>query len=164
MIRVASSSNYVDGCTDINEGPDVPMNDDDKDKRVIVRALQESLGELADDPDIAEATQRLLDCKVLLPSFFYYDNSKNSVITRNSCEATLHLNVSDSTTELDRRIDMDVDALLAELASATEQTNLSTSSQSAVTSSAWSYTKALRPSILTTVEALPKFWLICNGR
>jgi Organic solute transporter Ostalpha len=154
MISVASSSNYVDGCTDIDEVPDVPMNDDDKDKRVIVRALQESLGELADDPDIAEATQRLLDSKVLSPSFFDYDNSKNRVITSNSCETTLHLNVSDSTTELDRRIDMDVDALLAELASPTEQTNLITSSQSAVTSSSWSYTTALRPSIFTTVASI----------
>jgi Organic solute transporter Ostalpha len=45
------------------------------DEKFICDALQDSLGSVGDDPDIAEATRRLLESKILSPEFFDYSET-----------------------------------------------------------------------------------------
>ena len=51
---------------------------DQSDHDIIISALHESLGDDADDPEIAEATRRLLESNVLSPQFFDADDSVSS--------------------------------------------------------------------------------------
>ena len=137
MSEVSSANNDVDSNID-SEGLNY-----EEEKRVIARALQESLGELADDPEIAEATQRLLDSKVLSPSFF-----DHSVKSHNASDSITNVGTN-SVNDFDNRIDMDVEALMAALASPTEQTSLLYASHQPDFAS-----PSLRPSIFTTVASI----------
>lgn len=53
------------------------VEEESSDEKWVARALEESLGLAADDPDIAEAKQRLLASKVLSPKFFDYSESSS---------------------------------------------------------------------------------------
>jgi hypothetical protein len=72
------------------------------DEKLVARALEESLGLAADDPDIAEAKQRLLASKVLSPKFFDYSESsgceEEELLVKDDpviMEARHHLNTSE---------------------------------------------------------------------
>lgn len=61
----------------------------DHDRAVIAEALEESLGTLVNDPEIAEAKRRLLDSKVLSPEFFEYNDSTDGGVLRHLDDAGL---------------------------------------------------------------------------
>jgi Organic solute transporter Ostalpha len=140
MISEASSANCCDG-----NGDSEALNYEEE-KGVIARALQESLGELADDPEIAEATQRLLDSKVLSPSFFEHHADSHNLHDINTNGTNGSRSIA---SEVDTRMDMDVDALIAELASPTEHTSLLSASHPPDFAS-----PSLRPSIFTTIASI----------
>jgi hypothetical protein len=156
---------------DINSTYDDSVSDtieEDNSSRLIARALQDSLGELADDPEIAEATKRLLDSKVLLPSFFDYAHSTSSIGNENNDNKN---DINDANSDIHmtpkrekNRIEADIDALISEFTSPTvptEQTTLLPSSSistpstsSSLLSSSAATTPSLRPSIFTTVASI----------
>jgi hypothetical protein len=164
-----------DDDNDLEDGAttnDECTNDDDDadDNQVIARALQESLGELADDPEIAEATKRLLDSKILTPSFFDYNNHSGKSIKSTIARGTKNLNTTTSSTSYtdtngtaavphttnrndeQQRVDSDIDAFISEftrspLRHPTEQTAL-------LSSSSTTSTPSLRPSIFTTIASI----------
>ena len=53
--------------TESSDGEESDLNDE---QQLVKNALEETLGNLGDDPEIQEATQRLLESKVLSPDFF----------------------------------------------------------------------------------------------
>ena len=155
---------------------DTNDDNDDDDNQVIARALQESLGELADDPDIAEATKRLLESKILTPSFFDYSHKNNH--TRSTQHSTdqsatqVSTGSKGSTTTLAAETngtmaaaattnyitpqrndipndDSDIDAFLSEFTTTPHRPT----EQTSLLSSSSSTTPSLRPSIFTTIAS-----------
>ncbi len=118
------------------------------DSQAIARALQESLGELADDPEIAEATKRLLESKILTPAFFDCINDNTMPNTMSNQAETNGTVVSGS--EPLSAADSEIDAFLSEFTATpsrpTEQTSLLVSSSTT--------TPSLRPSIFTTIASI----------
>ena len=134
---------------------------DHEDSRAIARALQESLGELADDPEIAEATRRLLESKILTPAFF--DCINNDTATPNQSNPTgsidnhrthAETNGTDVSGSAQLSADSEIDAFLSEFTATrsrpTEQTSLLPSSSTPTTAT----TPSLRPSIFTTIASI----------
>lgn len=75
-----SSSDDTDGLSATTEGTNATATNDLRNKVVdqehmVARALEESLGLAGDDPDIAEAKQRLLASKILSPDLFEVPSS-----------------------------------------------------------------------------------------
>jgi Organic solute transporter Ostalpha len=167
---IPNSSNSHDGNNGNHDNNDDDMEDvkstndrSEEDSQVIARALQESLGELADDPEIVEATKRLLDSKVLTLSFFDYNNDHHrrhdNLNQSDSCNGTsnnfMNGDVSNSTpSKSEHQIDSDIDAFISEFTTSPHEPPTEHTTLLASRTTTTSTTPSLRPSIFTTIASM----------
>lgn len=120
--------------------------DEIDDERAVAEALQQSLGALGDDPDIAEAKQRLLDSKVLSPAFFdYSENAEEDELDMDDpmiAEARRRLRMDDYS-------DDDIDDLVSGCRKANLKSSFNGSAISSLSDSAHDVAPTERTSLLS---------------
>lgn len=142
----------------------VATTSDEDDERAVAEALQQSLGALGDDPDIAEAKRRLLESKVLSPDFFDYNdkNVENDLKDPGVAEACRRLLLGDYNDIEDLIVGRKVDVesatrhnVSAQSKAAGDETCAAPTERTSLLSHPFKQdVSPLRPSIFTTVASM----------